>query len=86
MAIMTAAAIPFYYIYRLPLIGKILNIFVPISMAPHWRERWLDTFDWYTPKYQWKYLYPEIFRWFRENRFEHVEIFDGPIRMSGVKA
>ena len=85
MALITAAAIPFYYIYRLPLIGKILHFFVPISMASDWRERWLDTFDWYTPKYQWKYLYPEIFRWFRENRFEQIRIFDGAIRMSGVK-
>ena len=32
-----------------------------------------------------KYLYPEIFGWFRENRFTRVEIYDGPIRMCGVK-
>jgi len=86
MALITLAAVPFYYIYRLPLLGKILHYFAPISMVPAWRERWLDTFDWYTPKYQWKYLYPEIFRWFRENSFEVVDIFDGPIRMRGVKA
>jgi hypothetical protein len=54
-------------------------------MEPEARWRWLDTFDWYTPKYQFKYLYPEIFRWFRENGFHDVEIFDGPIRMSGKK-
>jgi SAM-dependent methyltransferase/uncharacterized protein YbaR (Trm112 family) len=86
MAFITAAAIPVYYIYRLPIVGKILNFVAPISMAPNWRERWLDTFDWYTPTYQWKYLYPEIFRWFRETGFNQIEIFDGPIRMSGVKA
>jgi len=86
MALVTVAAIPLYYIYRVPVLGKILNLIVPISMDPNWRWRWLDTFDWYTPKYQWKYLYPEISRWFRENSFHDVEIFDGPIRMSGVKA
>jgi len=85
MAIMTLPAIPLYYIYRLPLFGKILHYVAPISMSPDWRERWLDTFDWYTPRYQWKYLYPEIFGWFRENRFTRVEIYDGPIRMCGVK-
>ena len=86
MAVITLAAIPLYYVYRLPLLGKILQFVVPISQHPNWRWRWLNTFDWYTPKYQWGYLYPEIFRWFRENGFDEIEIFDGPIRMSGVKA
>jgi hypothetical protein len=54
-------------------------------MEPDWRWRWLDTFDWYTPKYQWKFLYPEVFRWFRDNGFEDVALFDGPIRMCGQK-
>jgi SAM-dependent methyltransferase len=86
MMAMTLAAIPLYYIYRIPFAGKVLQTLAPISMSSNWRERWLDTFDWYTPPYQWKYLYPEIFRWFRENRFTDINIFDGPIRMSGVKA
>jgi SAM-dependent methyltransferase len=86
MAVITAAAIPLYYVYRLPLIGKILNLVMPISTDRNWRWRWLDTFDWYTPRYQWKFLYPEVFRWFRQNNFNDVEIFDGPIRMSGIKA
>ena len=86
MMAMTLAAIPLYYVYRIPLIGKILQTLAPISMSSNWRERWLDTFDWYTPPYQFKYLYPEIFRWFRENSFTDIDIFDGPIRMRGVKA
>lgn len=85
MAILAMAAIPLYYIYRLPIIGTLLQTVLPISTDPHWRWRWLDTFDWYTPRYQWKFLYPEVFRWFRENQFRDVEIFDDPIRMSGVK-
>jgi SAM-dependent methyltransferase len=82
---MSAAAIPLYYLYRTPVIGKALRLALPISMERDWRWRWLDTFDWYTPKYQWKYLYPEIFRWFRDNGFHDVELLDGPIRMSGQK-
>jgi SAM-dependent methyltransferase len=85
MAFLAMAAIPLYYIYRLPIVGTLLQTVLPISTDPHWRWRWLDTFDWYTPRYQWKFLYPEVFRWFRENRFRDVEIFDDPIRMSGVK-
>ena len=83
---LSAAAIPLYYLYKLPVIGTVLRLAAPISMEPAARWRWLDTFDWYTPKYQFKYLYPEIFRWFRENGFRDIEIFDGPIRMSGKKA
>ena len=82
---LAAAAIPLYYLYRLPLVGKALQLALPISMQSDARWRWLDTFDWYTPKYQFKYLYPEIFRWFRDSGFRDIEIFDGPIRMSGRK-
>jgi SAM-dependent methyltransferase len=82
---LSAVAIPLYYLYRVPVVGKLFQLAAPISMEPEAKWRWLDTFDWYTPKYQYKYLYPEIFRWFRENGFHDVEIFDGPIRMSGKK-
>lgn len=79
-------AVPLYYVYRLPLVGGLLRIAAPISMHPDWRWRWLDTFDWYTPRYQFKYLYPEVFRWFRANGLEAIEIFDDPIRMRGTRA
>jgi SAM-dependent methyltransferase len=86
MLALSAAAVPLYYPYRLPGIGKLLATVCPISLHPDWRWRWLDTFDWYTPRYQWKLLYPEVFRWFRENGFRDIEIFDEPIRMRGLKA
>jgi SAM-dependent methyltransferase len=85
MFALSALAIPLYYVYRLPVLGKLATFALPISMHPKWRWRWLDTFDWYTPKYQWKLLYPEVFRWFRQNGFEDMEIFDDPIRMRGMK-
>jgi SAM-dependent methyltransferase/uncharacterized protein YbaR (Trm112 family) len=83
---LATAAIPLYYLHRLPLVGNALQLLAPISMHHHWRWRWLDTFDWYTPKYQWKFLYPEVFRWFAQNGFTDVAIFDGPIRMRGTKS
>jgi uncharacterized protein YbaR (Trm112 family)/ubiquinone/menaquinone biosynthesis C-methylase UbiE len=82
---LSTVAIPLYYLYRMPVVGKAFRLAAPISMEREALWRWLDTFDWYTPKYQFKYLYPEIFRWFRDNGFHDVEIFDGPIRMSGKK-
>jgi len=44
-----------------------------------------DTFDWYTPKYQFKFLYPEIFRWYQDAGFHEIEMFGDPVRMSGQK-
>jgi len=85
MLALSAAAVPLYYPYRLPVLGRLLHFVCPISLHPDWRWRWLDTFDWYTPRYQWKLLYPEVFRWFRENGFQDVEVFDEPIRMRGLK-
>jgi SAM-dependent methyltransferase len=82
---LSAAAVPLYYLYRLPVVGTIANLAVPISMERHWRWRWLDTFDWYTPKYQFKYLYPEIVRWYQDAGFHELEIFGEPVRMSGQK-
>lgn len=85
MLALAATAIPLYYIYRLRGLGKLLQNVCPISMHPNWRWRWLDTFDWYTPRYQWKFLYPEVFRWFHANGFVEIEVFDEPIRMRGIK-
>ena len=74
------------YLCRIPLLGGRLQVLAPISMSRRWRERWLDTFDWYTPAYQWKHEYPEVYRWFVTGGFEQVEIFDFPICMRGVRS
>lgn len=85
MWVLSAAAIPLHYLYRLPVLGSALRLALQISPEPDWRTRWLDTFDWYTPTYQRKYFYPEVFRWFRHNGFTDIELFDGPIRLCGTK-
>ena len=82
---LSGLAVPAYFLYRIPVLGAALGVVCPISIHRAWRWRWLDTFDWYAPRYQWKLLYPEVVRWFRANGFRDVELFDGPIRMRGVK-
>jgi SAM-dependent methyltransferase len=82
---LSTVSIPFYYACRLPVLGRLFQLALPISMLPHWRWRWLDTFDWYSPTYQWKLRYPEVFSWFRSNGFASVHVADQPIRMAGVK-
>lgn len=81
----STAAIPIYYLHRLPVVGRALEIALPTIGHPRWRWRWLDTFDWYTPRYQWKHRYPEVFRWFREAGFNPVHVADEPICVRGVK-
>ena len=82
---LTAVAVPLYYLYRVPILGHALRLLFPISMHANWRWRWLDTFDWYTPRYQWKCTYPQVYGWFRANGFSQIDIFEGAIRMCGVK-
>jgi SAM-dependent methyltransferase len=86
MLLLSTVSIPAYFVQKVPVIGTAMRALLPVSDIPDWRWRWLDTFDWYTPKYQFKFLYPEVFRWFQRAGFRDVAIFDGPIRMRGVKA
>lgn len=85
MYILSAIAIPLYYVHKIPFLGPLLQYVFPISNSPKWKWRWLDTFDWYTPKYQWKHTYPEVYGWFKENGFSDMELFDYPICMRGIK-
>jgi SAM-dependent methyltransferase len=80
-----AAAIPLYYLYSIPFAGLIGKAVLPISMEPNWRWRWLDTFDWYSPKYQSKHTHAEVGRWFAEEGFDNLYIPEGEISMTGRK-
>ncbi|MDI7258449.1 MAG: methyltransferase domain-containing protein [Thermodesulfobacteriota bacterium] len=82
---LSTIAIPLYYIHKIPMIGLALQFLLPTANWPNWRWRWLDTFDWYTPKYQNKHTYPEVFRWFKEKGFTEIEIFEYPICIRGKK-
>jgi len=79
-------AVPLHYVHRLPVVGRVSQIILPTIDHQRWRWRWLDTFDWYTPRYQWKHRYPEVLRWFRESGFTDLYVADEPICVRGVKA
>jgi uncharacterized protein YbaR (Trm112 family)/ubiquinone/menaquinone biosynthesis C-methylase UbiE len=81
----SVVAIPLYFLHRLPVVGRVSQALLPTNMHPHWRWRWLDTFDWYTPTYQWKHRYPEVLRWFREAGFSDLYVPDEPICVRGLK-
>jgi hypothetical protein len=46
-----------------PVAGLIQHVF-PINRQPDPEARVLDTLDWYSPKYQSKHTYEQVFRWF----------------------
>jgi len=85
MYVLSAVSIPLYYIHKIPFLGPALQFALPTANWPKWKWRWLDTFDWYTPKYQWKHTYPEVYRWYMENGFSAMELFDYPVCMLGKK-
>jgi len=80
-------AVPAYYVYKIPFLGKaIFHFLPPISKEPYWEDRVLDTFDWYSPTYQWKHTYPEVHGWFREVDLIDIELQNVPISMSARKS
>jgi uncharacterized protein YbaR (Trm112 family) len=81
----SAVAIPLSFLHRLPVVGRLSQTLLPTNTHPDWRWRWLDTFDWYTPRYQWKHRYPEVLRWFREAGFSDLYVADEPICVRGLK-
>jgi hypothetical protein len=43
----------------------------------------LDTFDWYSPRYQWKQTYPELQSWFEEAGLDEVQMLPRPVATRG---
>jgi ubiquinone/menaquinone biosynthesis C-methylase UbiE len=78
-------AIPMYHVHRLPLVGLATRALLPTSLNPDPEWRWLDTFDWYSPRYQWKHTYPEVQEWFRQAGL--IDLVSGgfPVSVSGSR-
>lgn len=83
MLALSSLAIAAYPAYRTPGLGGLLQLVCPISLEPRWKARWLDTFDWYTPRYQFKYATDEVVSWFQRAGFTDLCVFDDAIRIRG---
>jgi SAM-dependent methyltransferase len=85
--------IPLYGVHRvlrkIPLVGRTASgaLAYAIPMAFHQDPKWrvLDTFDWYSPWYQSKHTYEEVFRWFEDSGLEDLRVILQPISVSGRK-
>lgn len=69
-----------------PTAGKVLEFALPTSpqLDPEWAI--LDTFDWYSPRYQRKHTYRQVERWFRQLGFIDVKQLGVPVAVRGHRA
>ncbi len=86
-------AVPLYPVHRLlrriPILGRLLSALLsyllPVSLHPKRDWRVLDTFDWYSPKYQSKHTYEEVFGWFESECLDSVRVLREPVALQGRK-
>ena len=76
---------PLYYVHRIPLLGDVTRALLPTSMHPDPEWRVLDTFDWYSPRYQWKHTFKEVKRWFSEAGLVDIETQRVPVSVRGTR-
>jgi SAM-dependent methyltransferase len=68
-----------------PLAGLIRHLF-PVSLTRNPEVRILDTLDWYSPKYQSKHTYEQVFRWLESCGFENLTVAEVSIGVKGRKS
>jgi len=79
------SAIPIYYLEKIPLISYPIRLLLPISLHKKWDWRVLDTFDWYSPRYQSMHTYPEVFRWFENAGLGDIRPLEEEVSTTGVR-
>jgi hypothetical protein len=78
-------AIPWYHLNRVPVLGRVTSRALPTSGHPNPEWRVLDTFDWYSPKYQWKHSDAELQAWFEAHGLVSLTSLSFPTSMQGMR-
>ena len=87
-------AVPFFYwtdrgLRAIPLIGPpiagLIHHVFPVNRHKNPEIRILDTFDWYSPKYQSKHTYEQVFRWFESCGLVDLTVGNNSIGVRGRK-
>lgn len=82
----TAMTLLGYIPYRyLGLRYGILGRFAPLSLSNSFKEMILDTYDCYSPKYQFTFSYYEVFNWFTEAKLGNIQVRPQPVTILGYK-
>ena len=63
----------------------ILGRFMPISLSNNLYEAVLDTFDCYSPKYQFTYDIHEVYDWFKSSNMKEIDIRPQDVTILGKK-
>lgn len=85
------SAVPLGWLKRKVHQGTVLKyllwpaLLMPISAHEKWQVRLCDTFDWLSPKYQWKHRTREVMEWFFEMGLEGVQPLKKTVSVSGHK-
>ena len=90
---MAHIAVPMYGVHQvlrsIPLVGKpvsgVMKYLLPMSFNPDPKWRVLDTLDWYSPWYQSKHTYEEVFRWFEDCGLKDLRVILQPISVQGQR-
>src|SRR5713226_2279735 len=87
-------AVPFFYhlergLRRVPVVGRsaagaVHHVF-PVNRQKDPEARMLDTFDWYSPRYQSKNTYEQVFSWYEAMGMEDMHIGEYSIAVRGRK-
>jgi 2-polyprenyl-3-methyl-5-hydroxy-6-metoxy-1,4-benzoquinol methylase len=87
-------AVPFFYnlnqgLKRVPFIGPpvagMVHHVFPVNRQKNPEARMLDTFDWYSPKYQSKHTYEQVFKWYEAMGMEDMRVGEISIAVRGRK-
>jgi SAM-dependent methyltransferase len=72
-----------------PVVGRtvagVVHHLFPVNLSPNPELRILDTLDWYSPKYQSKHTYEEVFRWFESSGLEQLTVAEVSIGVKGSR-
>jgi SAM-dependent methyltransferase len=79
------AALPLYYVDKIPKLGPFMAHVLPISDHPNPSWRVLGTFDWYSPRYQWKHSNEEVTHWFRERGLTDIRVLEVPVAIQATR-
>ena len=87
-------AVPFFYhlergLRHVPVVGRsaagaVHHVF-PVNRQKDPEARMLDTFDWYSPRYQSKHTYEQVFRWYEAMGMEDMHVGEFSIAVRGRK-
>jgi hypothetical protein len=74
---------------KVPVVGRpaagLLHHVFPVNRQKNPENRMLDTFDWYSPRYQSKHTYEQVFRWYEAMGMDDMRIGEFAIAVRGRK-